>query len=92
MEEIYPPKIKEFANVTDAACTEEEIFQMEITILRVSVKVCELSFNHPRLGAADMFAWSYFFSHKKDKNLEIQNAGAIFWRRNAIILTFSPEF
>lgn len=36
MEEIYPPKIDQFANVTDGACTEEEIFSMEVTILKVS--------------------------------------------------------
>ncbi|XP_065216852.1 G1/S-specific cyclin-E isoform X2 [Planococcus citri] len=34
MEEIYPPKIDQFANVTDGACTEEEIFSMEVTILK----------------------------------------------------------
>ena len=38
MEEIYPPKIDQFANVTDGACTEEEIFSMEVTILKVSLQ------------------------------------------------------
>ncbi|XKL59878.1 hypothetical protein PGB90_000894 [Kerria lacca] len=33
MEEIYPPKIAQFAEVTDGACTEEDIFNMEIAIV-----------------------------------------------------------
>ncbi len=36
MEEIYPPKIHQFADVTDGACTEQEIFAMEVAILKVS--------------------------------------------------------
>lgn len=35
MEEIYPPKIAQFAEVTDGACTEEDIFNMEIAIVTV---------------------------------------------------------
>ena len=34
MEEIYPPKVREFAYVTDGACTEEEILAMELVILK----------------------------------------------------------
>ena len=34
IEEIYPPKLSEFAYVTDGACTEEEILQMELIILK----------------------------------------------------------
>nr|CAD7263788.1 unnamed protein product [Timema shepardi] len=34
VEEIYPPKIAEFAYVTDGACTEAEIMDMEIIILK----------------------------------------------------------
>lgn len=34
MEEIYPPKIAEFAYVTDGACTEEEILDKELIILK----------------------------------------------------------
>lgn len=34
IEEIYPPKLQEFAYVTDGACTEEEILQMELMILK----------------------------------------------------------
>lgn len=34
VEEIYPPKVSEFAYVTDGACTEEEILKMELSILK----------------------------------------------------------
>ncbi|XP_069777931.1 G1/S-specific cyclin-E2 isoform X2 [Narcine bancroftii] len=34
LEEIYPPKLKEFAYVTDGACTETEILDMELIILK----------------------------------------------------------
>ena len=35
VEEIYPPKIHEFAFVTDGACSENEILDMELVILKV---------------------------------------------------------
>lgn len=34
VEEIYPPKISEFAYVTDGACTEEEILGKELIVLK----------------------------------------------------------
>jgi len=34
IEEIYPPKLQEFAYVTDGACTEEQILNMELMILK----------------------------------------------------------
>ena len=34
IEEIYPPKLSEFAYVTDGACSEEEILHMELVILK----------------------------------------------------------
>ncbi|XP_062845781.1 G1/S-specific cyclin-E1 [Trichomycterus rosablanca] len=34
MEEIYPPKVHQFAYVTDGACTEEEILSMEVIIMK----------------------------------------------------------
>lgn len=34
VEEIYPPKLHEFAYVTDSACTEEDILQQEVLILQ----------------------------------------------------------
>ena len=34
IEEIYPPKLKEFAFVTDGACSEDEITQLELVVLK----------------------------------------------------------
>jgi len=34
LEEIYPPKLQEFAYVTDGACTEEEILAQELEVLK----------------------------------------------------------
>jgi G1/S-specific cyclin-E1 len=34
IEEIYPPKLSEFAYVTDGACCEEEILTMELVVLK----------------------------------------------------------
>ncbi|XP_059848941.1 G1/S-specific cyclin-E1 isoform X2 [Hypanus sabinus] len=34
LEEIYPPKLHQFAFITDGACTEEEILNMELVILK----------------------------------------------------------
>ncbi|CAO1351384.1 unnamed protein product [Diamesa hyperborea] len=34
VEEIYPPKLNEFAYVTDGACTEEDILQQEVLVLQ----------------------------------------------------------
>ncbi|XP_072527390.1 G1/S-specific cyclin-E1 [Salminus brasiliensis] len=34
VEEIYPPKVHQFAYVTDGACTEEEILSMEVIIMK----------------------------------------------------------
>jgi hypothetical protein len=34
MEEIYPPKAKDFSYMTDGACSEGEILNAEITILK----------------------------------------------------------
>ncbi|XP_015233478.1 PREDICTED: G1/S-specific cyclin-E1-like [Cyprinodon variegatus] len=35
VEEMYPPKVHQFAYVTDEACTEDEILRMEIIIMKV---------------------------------------------------------
>jgi len=34
IEEIYPPRLCEFAYVTDGACSEEEIVEMELVVLK----------------------------------------------------------
>ena len=38
LEEIYPPKLTEFAYVTDGACRESEILDQELVLLKVSVQ------------------------------------------------------
>ena len=35
LQEMYPPKVHQFAYVTDEACTEDEILSMEIIIMKV---------------------------------------------------------
>lgn len=35
-QEIYPPKLTDFAYVTDGACTENEILEQELVLLKVS--------------------------------------------------------
>lgn len=32
---MYPPKVHQFAYVTDEACTEDEILSMEIIVMKV---------------------------------------------------------
>ena len=36
LQEIYPPKLSEFAYVTDGACTENEILGEELLMLKVT--------------------------------------------------------
>ncbi|KAM4614093.1 G1/S-specific cyclin-E1-like [Discoglossus pictus] len=36
LEEIYPPKLCQFAFITDSACTEDEILSMELLIMKVN--------------------------------------------------------
>jgi Cyclin, N-terminal domain len=42
VEEIYPPKVNEFAYVTDGACTEKAIIDHEIFVLQVILVYFEL--------------------------------------------------
>ncbi|MBN3280388.1 CCNE1 protein, partial [Polyodon spathula] len=35
--EIYPPKLHQFTYVTDGACTEDEILDMELIVMKVSL-------------------------------------------------------
>ena len=37
-QEIYPPKVADFAYVTDGACTAVDILEMELIICKVMVK------------------------------------------------------
>lgn len=36
---MYPPKVHQFAYVTDEACTEDEILSMEIIIMKVNAYI-----------------------------------------------------
>lgn len=40
LQEIYPPKLADFAYVTDGACNSEEIVFMELLICKVSRQTC----------------------------------------------------
>lgn len=42
---MYPPKVHQFAYVTDEACTEDEILSMEIIIMKVSNRFCSGTYN-----------------------------------------------
>lgn len=42
LEEIYPPKLAEFAYVTDSACTEMEMREMELMMLKVNLALPNL--------------------------------------------------
>ncbi|XP_032229452.1 G1/S-specific cyclin-E isoform X2 [Nematostella vectensis] len=46
LEEIYPPKLSEFAYVTDGACKEDEILQQELLMLQdLNWKLCPITSN-----------------------------------------------
>lgn len=46
VEEIYPPKIAEFAYVTDGACSEDDILRQELLVLSVlEWKICPVTIN-----------------------------------------------
>lgn len=45
-QEMYPPKVHQFAYVTDEACTEDEILSMEIIVMKVKRTTC-LGLNRP---------------------------------------------
>ena len=75
LEEIYPPKLSEFAYVTDGACTESEILDKELVMLKVS-SMCKLHISllkkgtwiHIHLG--DFMQQSEHFSHVISHNAE----------------------
>lgn len=44
-QEIYPPKLHQFAYVTDGACSGDEILTMELIIMKVCYKLIFQSFS-----------------------------------------------
>lgn len=73
---MYPPKVHQFAYVTDEACTEDEILSMEIIIMKVKRQsslikdepACPLfwlAFDdwNQILFSSSSFAWFFFFEH-----------------------------
>ena len=46
LEEIYPPKLVDFAYVTDSACTEVEMREMELIMLKVRFRLLFLESCH----------------------------------------------
>uniref|UniRef100_A0AAY4B7M7 Cyclin E2 n=1 Tax=Denticeps clupeoides TaxID=299321 RepID=A0AAY4B7M7_9TELE len=64
MEEIYPPKLQEFAYVTDGACDEDEILEMELILLKL-LDLCildieSLDYHYGVLAAAAFWHFSSF--------------------------------
>lgn len=43
---MYPPKVHQFAYVTDEACTEDDILSMEIIIMKVKKPHIYNVYNH----------------------------------------------
>ena len=39
MQEIYPPRLTDFSYVTDGACTDEQILQQEVILLKVHILI-----------------------------------------------------
>uniref|UniRef100_A0A3B5KA48 G2/mitotic-specific cyclin-B2 n=1 Tax=Takifugu rubripes TaxID=31033 RepID=A0A3B5KA48_TAKRU len=62
VEEMYPPKVHQFAYVTDEACTEDEILSMEIIIMMLLdlclLDVRCLEFSNGVLAASALFHFS----------------------------------
>ena len=61
LEEIYPPKLAEFAYVTDSACTEMEMREMELMMLKVNLSLPNLRVSrmktHIRFFEVRFSAW-----------------------------------
>ena len=54
LEEIYPPKLAEFASVTDSACTETEMREMELIMLKVPNSIFEYYFLNQKIKETSM--------------------------------------
>ena len=64
IEEIYPPKMSEFAYVTDGACNESEITTKELTILKaLNWELCPMTANNWLTVFMQLYA-----SHEKENS------------------------
>ena len=61
LEEIYPPKLAEFAYVTDSACTEMEMREMELMMLKVNLALSSLNLRVVRTDS--LYVGSVSFRH-----------------------------
>lgn len=52
LQEIYPPKIGDFAYVTDGACSEYDITRQELLVLKVRLALKSAEFNHSQAAAS----------------------------------------
>ncbi|XP_011916969.1 PREDICTED: G1/S-specific cyclin-E2 isoform X5 [Cercocebus atys] len=74
LEEIYAPKLQEFAYVTDGACSEEDILRMELIILKLLdlciLAIDSLEFQYRILTAAALCHFTSIEVVKKASGLE----------------------
>ncbi|KAB0398154.1 hypothetical protein E2I00_005832 [Balaenoptera physalus] len=77
LEEIYAPKLQEFAYVTDGACSEEDILRMELIILKLLdlciLAIDSLEFQYRILAAAALCHFTSLEVVKKASGLEWDN-------------------
>ncbi|KAG8520444.1 G1/S-specific cyclin-E2, partial [Galemys pyrenaicus] len=77
LEEIYAPKLQEFAYVTDGACSEEDILRMELMILKLLdlcvLAIDSLEFQYRILAAAALCHFTSVEVVKKASGLEWDN-------------------
>ncbi|KAG5205066.1 hypothetical protein JEQ12_019511 [Ovis aries] len=77
LEEIYAPKLQEFAYVTDGACSEEDILRMELAILKLLdlciLAIDSLEFQYRILAAAALCHFTSIEVVKKASGLEWDN-------------------
>ncbi|KAF3822624.1 hypothetical protein GH733_007998 [Mirounga leonina] len=77
LEEIYAPKLQEFAYVTDGACSEEDILRMELIILKLLdlciLAIDSLEFQYRILAAAALCHFTSIEVVKKASGLEWDN-------------------
>ena len=61
-QEIYPPKLSEFAYVTDGACTENEILVEELLMLKVTLPNSSVLTKYTQGKVLSAVCHRFFFS------------------------------